>query len=318
MATTIYEFFGYPATDRSAEAVEHARTAHCPFLNDKCTKTLSDGVTSGACTLKQATREPVISCPIRLYADDYRVLRDVADMAFTPGLPLEPGASAASAAKKTSDHVIAVFGKRWGGELHLPQRGGKGAYYVDWILAQLNGQGELLDFVAIEVQSIDTTGNYRNAHHALLDPRRTIEGSTAGFNWENVNKRILPQLIYKGNILQREPLCQKGLFFVTPTPVYDKIIDRLGGRNVLQDYPLQSGSITFLSYGLDHATHESERASPLPLKREEVHTTSVVQVANAFSAPGALPPMGSYQSAIKSALSEGTPQETSFLRSIEN
>jgi hypothetical protein len=300
VATTIYEFFGFRATDRSQPATDHAARVRCPFLADTCTKPLRDGTPAGACTLKPATSGPVICCPIRLYADDYRILQDVADMAFGPGLPLHPGASAKLAAQRTGSPVIAVFGKRWGGELHLPQRQGTGAYFVDWILARLDSSGHLDEFVAVEVQSIDTTGNYQDARRGLLDPSRSIRSATAGFNWENVNKRILPQLIYKGNVLQREQLCTKGLFFVIPTPVFRKIMGRLGGQAGLLPYPLQSSSITFMAYDIDASV--SVDGSSLPLVQEHVHTTNVGQVAQAFAGPGVMPPQDVYQRAIRAAL----------------
>ena len=75
--------------------------------------------------------------------------------------------------------------------------------------------------------------------------------STASFNWENVSKRILPQLIYKGQVLRREPLCSKGLFFVCPTPVYKKIEERLGGN--LQPIHQQPGSLTMMWYDVGPA-----------------------------------------------------------------
>lgn len=106
---------------------------------------------------------------------------------------------------------IAVFGHGWGGELRLPQRAGTGSYFVDWVLARLDENGELAEFTAIEVQTIDTTGNYREARTALLENRSVIS-DTVGLNWENVSKRIIPQLIYKGQVLQREDLCRTGLF----------------------------------------------------------------------------------------------------------
>ena len=107
---------------------------------------------------------------------------------------------------------IAVFGHGWGGELRLPQRAGTGSYFVDWVLARLDENGELAEFTAIEVQTIDTTGNYREARTALLENRSVIS-DTVGLNWENVSKRIIPQLIYKGQVLQREDLCRTGLIF---------------------------------------------------------------------------------------------------------
>lgn len=51
----------------------------------------------------------------------------------------------------------------------MPQRAGTGSYFVDWVLARLDGNGELTEFTAIEVQTIDTTGNYREARSALLE-----------------------------------------------------------------------------------------------------------------------------------------------------
>lgn len=300
MTTTIYEFFGYRSVDHSAAAIDHAERARCPYIDDTCTKTLRDGTIAGVCTLKPATSGAVICCPIRLYAEDYRILRDVADMAFGPGLSLKAGASAVYEARRTGSEVVAVFGKRWGGELHLPQRQGTGAYFVDWILARLDANGELMEFVAIEVQSIDTTGNYQDARRDLLDSSRRVTTATAGFNWENVNKRILPQLIYKGNVLQREQLCLKGLFFITPTPVFDRVMNRLGGQSVLLPYPLQSSSITFMSYGLDEKAYAS--GQPLPLVLQNTHTTNIGQVAQAFAGPGVMPPQDVYRTAIRDAL----------------
>jgi hypothetical protein len=45
------------------------------------------------------------------------------------------------------------------------------------------------------------------AQEALLTQREII-ADTVGFNWEHVSKRIIPQIIYKGQILQREDLCR--------------------------------------------------------------------------------------------------------------
>ncbi|MSO23167.1 MAG: hypothetical protein EXQ58_07940 [Acidobacteria bacterium] len=69
---------------------------------------------------------------------------------------------------------------------------------------------ELVDFVAVAAQSIDTTGNYRKERGAYLREEPFPGVSTGGFNWKNVNKRILPQVIYKGHVLRQEPLCQRG------------------------------------------------------------------------------------------------------------
>ena len=239
MAGTIWEIFGYRTDDQSAKAKEAIAQSKCPIIGGTCEKTFNDGTVSGVCTIKPITTNPVICCPIRLYAENYKMLQNVSDKAFGEGLPLVPGGEASSKAKAAGEPCVAVFGKRWGGELRLPQKTGVGGYFVDWVLAKITAGGELEEFIAVEVQTIDTTGNYRNGHAALLQGDGIVK-TTAGLNWENVSKRILPQLIYKGQILQREELCRKGLFFVCPEPVFERIMNRLGGQEGLVKYALRT------------------------------------------------------------------------------
>jgi hypothetical protein len=224
-------------------------------------------------------------------------LKDVAELAFSPNVDLYPGKQAASAPVAPGRDRVAVFGKDWGGELRLPSRGASGGYYVDWVLARLGSGGELADFLAVEVQSIDTTGNYQEEREASLQGVPFTGRTTAGFNWENVSKRILPQLIYKGNVLQRERLCTKGLFFVCPTPVREKIRERLG--NDLLEYHLQTGSISFIWYDVGPHTVAGEVRA---LVHGGTFTTHVNQVANAFVSPTNLPDPNVYEKAIRGIL----------------
>lgn len=300
MAGKIWEFFGYRADDHSPAALQAADEKRCPFLDEICEKRLSDGEIAGVCTIKPVTSEPVICCPIRLYANDYRILSDVARIAFGGDLLLIAGAQAAQVAQRHKRSVVAVFGKRWSGELRLPQKDGIGSYFVDWVLALLDANGTLQEFIAVEVQTIDTTGNYRNGRQELLTPQRTNPATTAGLNWENVNKRILPQLIYKGQVLQREELCRKGLFFVSPGPVYQRIMGRLGGAGGLVRYALQPASITFLAY-----EHDMPLVPPagelVPLRALPPHSTTVYKVQEAFNNV-TLPDENVYRDAIVAAL----------------
>ena len=303
MASNILELFGYNPRDTSPVAQEGRRELRCPFLGQTCTKTLSDGTVSGMCTLKPMTSGPVICCPVRLYAKDYQILKDVAVQAFGEGIELVAGINLKRfRVEHPGTPAIAVFGKRWGKELRLPSRaknaGGKvGAYFVDWILAHVDPQGKLLGFVAVEVQSIDTTGNYREERAAYLQHGTFTGNSTAGANWENVNKRILPQIIYKGHVLRREPLCQKGLFFICPTPVYNKIAERLGGN--LQEIHQQSGSVTLMRYDVGP---EVANGQIRDLVFGGQSTTTVDEVALAFTAPKNLPPAKVYEQAITAEL----------------
>lgn len=303
MSGFISEFFGYRAEDNSALAAQNVSRQVCPFLGSYCTKALGDRsnrTLSGVCSVRQvsAGSPSVICCPNRMYAENYKMLSTIAEKAFRVNLNLYSGRLAVAKARQENG-AIAVFGHGWGGELPLPKRQGRGSYYVDWILARLDGAGELVEFTAIEVQTIDTTGSYKNARSALID-RQTIEKDTVGLNWENVSKRIIPQIIYKGQVLQREELCRSGLYFVCPKPVFDRVIERLGGKERLPQFPTQPAAIHFVAYDyLDNETVEDGKIRPLGIIEE--YCTTVYKVQEAFSAVD-LPEQNVYRDAIMKSL----------------
>lgn len=303
MSGFISEFFGYRAEDNSTLAAQNVSRQVCPFLGSYCTKALGDRsnrTLSGVCSVRQvsAGSPSVICCPNRMYAENYKMLSTIAEKAFRVNLNLYSGRLAVAKAKQENG-AIAVFGHGWGGELPLPKRQGRGSYYVDWILARLDGAGELVEFTAIEVQTIDTTGSYKNARSALID-RQTIEKDTVGLNWENVSKRIIPQIIYKGQVLQREELCRSGLYFVCPKPVFDRVIERLGGKERLPQFPTQPAAIHFVAYDyLDNETVEDGKIRPLGIVEE--YCTTVYKVQEAFSAVD-LPEQNVYRDAIMKSL----------------
>ncbi len=280
------------------EAVAARKSFGCPFTGQQCTKRLHKDDPSGVCTYKQVTGLPVICCPTRLYANDYQVLRDVAEQAFGGNLNL---VRASEAARYRAEHpgnaYIVVFGRRWGKELRLPNRSKRrqsgGNYFIDWILVHVDSTEKLLSFVALEVQTIDTSGNYRAGRTAALEGRAIVGKNTAGFNWENVFKRILPQLIYKGHVLRREPLCQKGLFFVCPAEVQSRLLERLGGS--LAPIHQQPGSVTFMWYDVGPDVPDGQIRS-LEFRGRSV--TTIEQLALAFTAPTNLPPAQVYEQAI--------------------
>jgi hypothetical protein len=227
------------------------------------------------------------------------MLSDIVERVFGSDLKLISGRDAVQHAVDQQRECVAVFGKGWGGELRLPQKSQKGGYFVDWVLAKINKLGELVEFVAVEVQTIDTTGTYRPGYDALKKDR-SIAKTTAGLNWENVAKRILPQLIYKGQILQREELCKSGLFFVCPAPVFERIMSRLGGREGLIRYALQPASITFAVYDYDMPV-DTRPGNLIPLKNSLNHSTTVYKVQEAFNNV-TLPVENVYRDAILRAL----------------
>lgn len=301
MAGYIAEFFGYRAEDKSEAAMLAAAKGICPSTNAPCQKILArQKVPSGVCAIKQKTPGSpiVICCPIRMYANNYAMLKSIVRKAFGKDLKLYAGRIAVDKAKEENG-AIAVFGHGWGGELRLPQRKGTGAYFVDWVLANLDGAGHLVEFTAIEVQTIDTTGNYQTARKSLLEDR-TVIADTVGLNWENVNKRIIPQLIYKGQVLQREELCKAGLFFVSPVPIYRRVIERLGGKEKIPSFPYQPASIHFIAYDRISPMREND-GEIMKLGLIEEHCTTVYKVQEAFSAV-TLPEGNVYRDAILRSL----------------
>ena len=226
------------------------------------------------------------------------MLSTVAEKAFGSKYNLYAGRLAVAKAKEEGG-AVAVFGHGWGGELPLPKREGKGSYYVDWILARLDGDGELVEFTAIEVQTIDATGSYQDARRALIE-RHEIEKDTVGLNWENVSKRIIPQIIYKGQVLQREEMCRSGLYFVCPVPVYDRVLERLGGKEKLPSFPTQPAAIHFVAYDYLKDVPIMD-GSIQPLGIIEEYCTTVYKVQEAFSAVD-LPEQNVYRDAIRRSL----------------
>lgn len=307
MALKVTEFFGFAPLDPAAGP--YVEALKCPFVGDKCIKPKR-----GACSAEPLVLgEPVICCPNRMYGENFLVLKDIAAEAFEPGCnlitPDEAQFRIAGRGPPLTGREVVVFGKYWGKELPLPRPKGEGgekagSYYMDWVLARLNASGDLDEIVAVEVQTIDTTGSYRDQSECFFDGKPYIDGtgrnpgySNAGMNWENVNKRILPQLIYKGNVLHREELCRKGLFFVCPKQVYDRIHNRLGGS--LNPYKLGPETITFRSYELGAANAPGVHR---PMNLYGQFTTTITGIATALTSPANLPESDVYAAAVRKAL----------------
>ena len=118
------------------------------------------------------------------------------------------------------DCVIAL-GQNSGKEVKLTKMS------MDWILAHIK-DGILQQYVGIEVQSIDITGNYRDAWYAARDQKDTIPPSAHGLNWANVHKRLIPQIIRKSLVYSKSNLVKQGLYFIVPESVYQRFEEIIG------------------------------------------------------------------------------------------
>lgn len=300
MPTKVIEFHGFlPLSDKSRR---FAARKWCPFVDEKCKKSRSGGV----CALQGPKGPPVIICPNRLYGGQFKIISRIASEAFGSGSELLTDVEAESRRRSNAltGNEVVVFGQGYSGEVGIKapaEEGETTSFKVDFLLVKVGDDLGPKSIVAIEVQTIDTTNSYKAAsvdyykevnHHGPWG-----EGTTkAGFNWENVTKRILPQIIYKGHALRRERLANNGLFFVLPDPVLQKIKTRIGSS--LLEYPKGPGTITFQSYQLGQSVGGESR-DLLPVSE---FTTTVEQIAFAFVSPQNLPPLGIYESTLADKL----------------
>ena len=112
MAGYIAEFFGYRSEDSSQAALAAVNDKKCPFLGTACTKLFGrTREIAGVCSIRQksAGSPNVICCPNRIYAEDYKMLRQIASKAFGQKLQLFAGRAAVEKAKDfIMDETIAA------------------------------------------------------------------------------------------------------------------------------------------------------------------------------------------------------------------
>ena len=84
-----------------------------------------------------------------------------------------------------------------------------------------------------------------------------------------------------------------------PQPVYEKVLERLGGKGKLPQFPTQPAAIHFVAY--DYLDSEKLDGTIRPLGVIEEYCTTVYKVQEAFSAVD-LPDQNVYRDAILKAL----------------
>lgn len=179
------EVFGFAASDMSMNAKRHRSKRLCPFNNKvpNCTKDKAQNPL-GVCSVVH-DQEVVITCPIR-FRQDWIIADDAAEFFF------EPDATWTTLT-----------------EVRLKDAGGESAGNIDIVLCAYDEAGKVYDFGALEVQAVYISGNVRNPFETYMrNPQ-----SQCNMNWtqeENYprpdylsssRKRLAPQLIFKGGIL---------------------------------------------------------------------------------------------------------------------
>jgi hypothetical protein len=290
----ISELFGYTPDDRSPKALKAKKSCACPFVGGTCSKTNHDqsviyGVCSVSYGVKSSDRD-IIICPKRLYVNNYACLRDVAEQVWgvsaVRGFVIGGSYESLRAQAAKHDTSIVAFGQGSGSEVGFTSGG---SLSVDWVLQryQKAPSGKLVakDFICVEIQSIDTTGNYRNTREAYMEMTVAskcypVPNSQHGLNWANVHKRLVPQLIRKGNVMLHAPRCL-GMFFVLPDEVFQKFEEILPGLEKQNNHP-KVGGLTVLTYALGEVPANGGIRS---LERRRTVHYNLQDIALAFIAP---------------------------------
>lgn len=176
----VIELFGRSTSDRRLDWQSIVEEQQCPFDHKKCFKTRKSEpeVSIGTCTVAYGkSQDPVIICPKRLL-DRQRIFIDCMHLLTKH----QPG---------NDYHLLP--------EISVP--GGS----VDFVLASANGN-KVVDFVGIELQTLDTTGTVWPARQQFLEelgfdieqpPRKSY-----GMNWKMTAKTILVQMNHKAETFE--------------------------------------------------------------------------------------------------------------------
>lgn len=237
---SLIEIFGHAPDDITSKARKFWGLNACPFMGCACTKfDHTNTICYGTCSVSNAGQN-VIICPNRLYANNYETIRHVSEDVFGK-LPFMLFDEYLKKESRSLNCVVAL-GQNSGREVKLSKMS------MDWVLAHIKN-GKLIEYVGIEVQSIDITGNYRDAWYAARDKKPVIPPSAHGLNWANVHKRLMPQIIRKSFVYSRSLLVKNGLFFIVPEPVYQRFEEIIGSDIPTVDAPGKD-VITVFTYDL--------------------------------------------------------------------
>ena len=200
------EVFGHKPFDDSAQAKKHREDELCPYNNNvpRCTKDKKDHPL-GVCAMNHNS-EAVVICPVR-FRENWMITSDASEFFFG-----------------TEKNCIALK------EVRLREGDGSSAGNIDVVIAKHDDAGKILDFGAVEIQSVYVSGNIRNPFEAYME--NPTGNATMDWSGEthyprpdflsSSRKRLAPQVIYKGQILKE---WGKRMAVVVDKPFFETLPD---------------------------------------------------------------------------------------------
>lgn len=239
MSNPLAEVFGFPTNNMSPSAKRYRKLRLCPFNNKvpSCTKDKAQNPL-GVCTIHDGD-DLAITCPVR-FREDWLIAENAAEYFFP-------------------EH------SKWTSltEIRLNDRHGRSAGNIDLVLVSYDEQGKITDFGALEVQGVYISGNVRKpferyienpSRHANLDWSEEPNFPRADY-LSSSRKRLVPQLIYKGGILNA---WQKK----TAVALHEGFFNTLP---ILPEVDKEISDVAWFIYSLEYM--ESEKRYTLRLKR---------------------------------------------------
>ena len=214
----VCEILGRPSVEMTNPVNEEYL---CPFRNSTCTKRSHSfpgpfPVCSVFRQRKGEDRIPIAVCPRRLYAAD--IYNDVIKYAWPGDKPTNP---------------ITVH------EIKMGEVGN-----VDMVIADLTDNKQSVNnFVSIELQAIDITGTYVPAYTAIVLNQPLEKRPTYSFNYKNVQKRFITQLIDKGFFHHH---WGTRIIAVVQDVIYDNLKERINFTEVR----VERSNVVFMQYSM--------------------------------------------------------------------
>jgi hypothetical protein len=179
------EVFGFPIDNFTPEAESFRSAKLCPYNNKvpSCTKVKANDPL-GVCSMFDAGDLAMI-CPVR-FRQNWLIVQDAAKFFFSKG---------------TLWTTLV--------EVRLDDKNKQSAGNIDVVLVAYDEKGRIVDFGALEVQAVYVSGNIRRPFdHYMENPQERSSMDWSGkIGYPNPDylsssrKRLAPQLIYKGGIL---------------------------------------------------------------------------------------------------------------------
>ncbi len=200
----------------------------CPFIKSRCPKRSTQlpeqpypvcSLWRGVGPRTDPEKHLIFVCPKRFYAVDF--LKEVIEHCWPGDAPKNP--------------MVAP-------EVKMDDFGN-----VDFVIANVEPNGEIGQFLSVELQAIDITGSAFRAYEALRAGQDLDKKPTYGFNWDNVYKRYVTQLIRKGYFHHH---WKSKIVAVIPEQVYEYIKARAGFMRS-SDVKSPDVNIIFMTYCLE-------------------------------------------------------------------